>query len=284
MYSVKVIEDSISPVGDRITTISAKYPRIIHSELMTHGLFSKNASSSRAIPISKLIEFVRKEPFIPIHWGRKKKGMQAGAEIRHVWLAKLIWLSVMNAAIGAAWLLDKLGLHKQLANRLIENFGYINVVITATDFDNFMHLRYHKDAMPEIQKLAYLIGVAIRDSKPKLIDWNMWHCPFVSDSERLTHPIDTLLKISAARCARVSYLTFDGKVPYPSDDLKLYEKLVGSDPKHMSPLSHQGQCVTHVPTRLTSNLRNFLQYRKTIPGERLTDFDYTKLDREYSIK
>ena len=73
----RIVADSINNSGNRITTFELEYHRFIHSELMTHRLFSRNAMSSRAVPVSKMIEQVRNSPATPIHWGKNQAGMQA---------------------------------------------------------------------------------------------------------------------------------------------------------------------------------------------------------------
>lgn len=259
---VKIIEDSVSECGKRLTTVQLKYWRAVHSELMTHRVFSRNASSSRAIPVAKVIEQVRTNPAGPIHWGANQPGMQADAELG-VWdkeAAQASWLYAAGNAANSAEKMMNLGLHKQVANRILEPFQYIQVVVTASEWDNFFALRCHPDAQPEIKELA----MAIRDAMAKSIPWILkegeWHLPYVSDEERSAFgPIQTHLrggpggfqawttqmeaelccKLSAARCARVSYMLHDGTVPNIAKDLELYERLVGSAPIHASPIEHQ---------------------------------------------
>ena len=77
MIKVKVIADSLYGSKDRITTFELEYPRFIHAELMTHRLFSRNAASSRAISISKMIDNVSASPAHPLVWGLDQRGMQA---------------------------------------------------------------------------------------------------------------------------------------------------------------------------------------------------------------
>lgn len=79
--SAKVVTDSLSPSGVRLTTLELNYHRFIHSEMMTHRMFSRNASSSRAIPIEKMLQQVRDNPATPIHWGKNQPGMQAREEL-----------------------------------------------------------------------------------------------------------------------------------------------------------------------------------------------------------
>ena len=73
MISAKIVADSVNPVGDRITTFVCTYPRFIHSEVMTHRAFSRNAASSRAIPVKKMIEAIGTNPAKPIFWGKNQK-------------------------------------------------------------------------------------------------------------------------------------------------------------------------------------------------------------------
>ena len=48
-----------------------------------------------------------------------------------------------------------------------------------------------------------------------------------------------MIKIATARCARLSYMTFDGEIDYEKD-VKLYEQLLKS--KHFSPFEHVAKC------------------------------------------
>lgn len=242
---VKVIEDSVSAAGNRLTTLQLKYPRFIHSELMTHRVFSRNASSSRAIPVAKVIEQVRNDPAMPIHWGANQPGMQADVELTGESLAEAerLWILGANDAANIAQQMLNLGLHKQVANRGLEPYQWIHVVVTATEWDNFFELRCHPDAQPEIHKLAVMMREAMRASLPYVLKEGDWHLPYVSQDERSDAQWEEdksiLMKISAARCARVSYLTHDNLAPIVAKDLELYERLVGSKPIHASPVEHQ---------------------------------------------
>ena len=276
--SAKVIADSTSPDGIRLTTMQLRYPRLIHTEFMTHRLFSRNASSSRAIPVKRMIEDLIRDPAMPIHWGSNKPGMQAGDELtgRERRLVEEVWLEGMEEAIKTAEALRAMGLHKQIANRILEPWAHINVVVTATDWANFFALRRHPDAQPEIKALADAMWGAMEESYPlgKLI--TEWHLPYVKDEELIEHDVEVTRKISVARCARVSYLTHDGRQTTVEEDLQLYDRLLGSQPMHASPAEHQA-----TPDRLLNpdwpngwaksslhgNLRGWIQFRKTLSGE-----------------
>lgn len=259
--AVKIVADSISESGKRITTFQLKYPRFIHAEIMTHRVFSRNSSSSRAVPVLRMIEQVRTNPAMPIHWGKNQSGMQAKEELSGIALdmAEDAW---KNAAIEASIIADKmmnLGAHKQIVNRILEPFQHMHTVLTATEFDNFFELRIHEDAQPEIYALALTMKQAMDNSEPRILKVGEWHLPYVKE----TNMNSTLAcKISAARCCRVSYLKHDGSNPSIDEDLALFERLVGSEPLHASPLEHQATPENEYEPVPHSNLKDWAQYRK----------------------
>lgn len=270
----KVIEDSISEDGIRLTTFQLCYPRFIHSEFMTHRVFSRNASSSRAIPVAKMIEQIRNDPAMPIHWGANQPGMQASAEVQHVGHAKDLWKLAANNAANVAESMMNIGLHKQVANRILEPFQWIHVIVTATEWDNFFELREHTDADPNIYALATIMKKALLSSVPTVCLNGNWHLPYITALERAEHPTEDLLKMSAARCARVSYLTHDGQQPDVKKDTALYDKLIVMKPMHASPIEHQATPDLLIATNncypewgnahLHGNFRGWCQNRKRI--------------------
>lgn len=261
MISAKMIADSKSEFGVRICTLQLKYPRFIHAEFMTHRVFSRSASSSRAIPISKIISQVWNDPAMPVHWGANVSGMQAKQELTgwKLTTAKFIWRSSAKFACVFAYLFSKIGLHKQIGNRILEPWQYINVIVTSTEWENFFELRIHPDAQPEIQELARAIYRCINHSTPKLIEHGDWHLPYITEEEKTIFPQEDLLKASTARCARVSYSNHDGSKPNIIRDIDLHDKLVASRPIHASPAEHQatpgGFDMWH------KNFRGWVQYR-----------------------
>jgi hypothetical protein len=270
MIEVKIIADSVNDYGNRLTTMQLRYPRFIHAEFMTHRVFSRNARSSRAVPTKKLIEEVRNTPVMPVHWGQNQPGMQADNELtsRAMDDARSYWLKAATEAANVALQMENLGVHKQVVNRILEPFLHIDVVVTATEWSNFYALRRHKDAQPEIKALADLMWTAQQASKPRRLKHNEWHLPYIMDE----HMPDAI-KISVARCARVSYKTFDGTAPKLEEDLKLYEKLVGAYPMHASPAEHQAKPASTDgtdDTHLWGNFKGWVQYRKTLRGENVT--------------
>lgn len=279
---VKVLKASKHALsGSTLFTVHARYPRIFHSELMTHRDFSRNAGSSRAKPIKKVIAEVWHKPFIPWHWGANQKGMQAGAPITGFKLKVLrgLWVAASKVACGLAFIMDKMGVHKQIPNRLLEPFSYIDVLISSTKWQNFLFLRDHKDAEPHFQDLAGMFRTALENAPVEILEPGQWHLPYVTRQEWRSYPIETLQKLSVARCARISYEPFDGDASL-SKELQRYDMLVGSSPLHASPAEHQAQAdeYTYFPgdvvplawarAQLSGNFdRGWIQYRKTLPGE-----------------
>lgn len=281
---VRVIEDSINLEVDepkkRLTTLYLRYPRFIHAEFMTHRVFGRNAGSSRAIPVKRMVAAIRKDPATPIHWGQNQKGMQAKAELPTIKrrLVKGLWLTGMWVMTSVALLADRLGAHKQVVNRMVEPWAHIMVVVTSTEWTNFFGLRIHPDAQPEIFTLASLIKDAMDKSTPKGLRKGEWHLPFVLSVERQALPLEDQLKISAARCARTSYQTQEGSNPRFDEDIKLYDRLITSKPLHASPTEHQGTPDRMVfggweEPSLHGNLVGFIQHRKTLKGENITKFE-----------
>lgn len=261
----QVVADSVSEGGARLTTLQLRYPRFIHAEFMTHRVFSRNASSSRAIPVAKMVEQVRNAPAMPIHWGRNQAGMQAHEELvgDDLFLAQARWLHAATLAAHQAEAMAEIGAHKQIVNRILEPFLFISVVVTATEWANFFELRAHPDAQPEIQALALEMRAAMRESTPVVRPFghhaDSWHLPYVSNEERRAALNDPkyLARLSAARCARVSYLNHDGTAPSIQKDLELYDRLVGSRPMHASPIEHQAYPERGVRSRNFSGWRQF---------------------------
>lgn len=275
----KVIAHSVSTVTRKpIVTMQLRYPRFIHSEFMTHRVFSRNASSSRAIPVSKMLKQVWSDPASPVHWGTNQPGMQARQELTgwRLWIAKQTWRLAGKAMCCVVWPLTKIGGHKQWVNRLLEPWQWIHVIFTATELENFFELRDHPDAQPEFRVLAKSMAIAYLDSDPQVLERGQWHLPYVgmTDFKNLgitpnmkfnhhSREFMILLKVSAARCARVSYLTHDGQEPSIEADLALYERLVGSTPLHASPVEHQATPDIDSP-HLHGNFKDWMQFRKVL--------------------
>jgi thymidylate synthase ThyX len=244
--TAKVVADTIC-TASRITTFEIYAPRYILAEINTHRVIAKSAQSSRAIPVKKRIAMVQADPYIPDVFGRNRPGMQSNETLSNgdTIAAEYRWKAAMNHAVQQAQALEQLGVHKQQANRLLEPFAYFYGVLTATEWDNFWDLRCHLDADPAFYDLAGKMHDAYVLSVPRE---DVFHLPYC-DNLSGWHSVETRLNISAARCARVSYKTFDGKVSTSEDDEELCKKLKGSPP-HLSPFDHPAMADTTytVPT------------------------------------
>lgn len=293
--AAEVIADSVCPQGKRITTLRLRYPRFIHAEFMTHRAFSRNASSSRAIPVERLIKDVLRDTAMPLHWGKNQPGMQAREEhnegvstwdlpgVGHTWARiprEEAWDLARDNAITLARAFTEAGYHKQIVNRLLEPFSHINVLVTSTEWDNFFELRDHPDAQPEIMVLAQEMKKVMAESVPQCLAEGDWHLPYVIHDDfepAMAYGntadktwLNVLIKLSVARCARVSYYTHEGKPPNIEDDLKLYDRLVGARPLHASPAEHQARPVglfEREKLSMTGNFRGWVQYRKLLEIE-----------------
>lgn len=201
---------------------------------MTHRVFSRNAASNRAIPFAKLCKEVLDDPFVPLVWGSNKPGMQGGDEIAWPKLAEYIWRGSRYGAIAVAHLLSKLGLHKQVVNRLLNPWQHINVIVTATDWNNFFKLRLAEDVEPHMRMLAEAIKEAI-DNAP--IAARLYHVPYLVDSDHYSGY--GIYNLSAARCARVSYNNHDQTIPNPKKDHATAILLKQSG--HLTPFEHQAK-------------------------------------------
>ena len=240
--------------------------------------FSFSVSSARAIPFKKLLEEVRSDKLraAPLVWGCEQKGMSPGEElsddidnssyisnegiISYRQQAKNWWKEAAIAAADLAEQMAELGLHKSIVNRIIEPYIHVNCLVTGTDrgWLNFFGLRLDQNADPTLQILAQNAWKVWQESKPQLLQPNDWHLPYIDQNTineickedlRGIFPdknlfynsqLEAMIRISAARCARLSYLSFDtGKRSTIEEDLKLYNRLVGSTPIHASPLEHQ---------------------------------------------
>lgn len=274
----KIIADSISPWGTRLTTFQLKYHRYIHGEVMTHRTFSRNASSSRAVPIWKLVSQVWNNPATPVHWGQNQPGMQADRQVSP-WkrrVARFLWRTAGKVACLFAWGLMRVGMHKQVANRILEPWQFMHTVVTATDFNNFFILRDHPDAQPEIQELARQMQQALRRSSPSLLNSGEFHLPYVLPAEieryKGTDNEWLLPVLSTARCARVSYMNHDGTNPSVDRDKKLFEMLVISTPAHASPSEHQAMATSN-PERSRNFSSGWTQFREIIELEGWGPYD-----------
>lgn len=272
---------------ENLWTFELTYPRYIHSEFMTHRMFSRNASSSRAIPVEKVIQQVASNPVIPPKVYMNKAGMVGDVEADATDTVAFynLWLGAATNAVKTAKYMDALGIHKQHINRILEPFQFIHVIVTATEWSNFLRLRLAPDAQPEMQELANAIYDEMNKHKYEsfgyiALDGSGSPCAIPSDySTVVTLPYVTeedinkvsaenyitLMKVSSARCARVSYNNHDGSKPDIEKDLKLFERL--NEGGHMSPLEHT--CIRNIEYVPSANLMGWESLRYLLENHKV---------------
>ena len=281
-YAEVVQQSKCAVTGKVITTFSVKYGLIIHAEALRHRMLSRGVKSNRAIPPSVIRKEVLSDPYTPIWFGANQSGMVAKSEVKYPKIAKALWLGARYPAVAAHWLGDKLlGAHKEWINRLLNPWQWVRETITATEWDNFYNLRIHPDAQQDIQVIAKAMYEAATDYPYyETITAGEWHVPYVI---RVRHPDGNLyyfdndgaeitvvqsLKASAARCARSSYDNHDKTKATIKSDMKLWDQLIESDPKHSSPVEHQA-----TPTAFSGSLDSLDEHYHWEAGITHIDFN-----------
>lgn len=278
MAHAEILLDSIGANGSapRLTTWILTFERFLLPEMNTHRMFSRNYPSSRAIPVKKRCQMARETPVIPI-WTLEQAGMQ-GSLLDDPILAEkaeLIWRDAAHYAVKSAEDLMALGIHKQVANRLLEPFVTVTGLVTSTQqgWENFFALRAEEAADPHIYALAHQMLVKYNDSKPQVLQPGEWHVPFGNRMpEGLTW--QEQIKVAVARAARVSFNNFDGSQDIQKD-FGLHDRL--AEQGHWSSFEHIAQ-VPHtllsadeddllLSASLEGNLPGWIQLRKTYPNE-----------------
>ncbi|QDP59480.1 MAG: putative thymidylate synthase [Prokaryotic dsDNA virus sp.] len=249
--SAKVICHSKAPNGEELITLEIELHRFVLPEFNTHRVFSRNFQSSRAVPVEKMIEQVRTNPAMPVHWGKNQRGMQAEEEVpnyKDFGQGEYQWLGSASDAALRAEILHRQGYHKQIVNRLLEPFMWTKGVVTATreGFESFFKLRCHKDAQPEIKLLAERMKKAIDQSSPRKLCYGEYHLPYV-DFDDPFYTLQEAIKVSTSCCAQVSYRVLDDSL---EKALKIYGMLnlplrgiYQKDPPHFSPTEHVAKVV-----------------------------------------
>lgn len=293
MIQAKIIADSINNKGKRITSFVVTMPRIVLAELNTHRTLSRNSASSRAIPFVKMLEMVKKTPFMPIQLMKDHSGMQGNeffTDESEIEAVKAAWFEARDKAVESAEKLSALGLSKQFVNRGLEAYMWHTVILTSCDFENFCALRAHEAAEIHIQKLAYLMIDELNNSTPKVLQSGEWHIPFGDNMDE--NKINSMyvgpdgmkeqeewlknvkIKVATARCARVSYTVVgeEGKPDNYENDVKLHDRLLAMG--HLSPFEHCARAMNEEEYNVSEwsgNFNGFVQYRKMLPNENRKD-------------
>ena len=299
---------SAAPAGVPMVTFEIEYPRIILAEINTHRMLSRNSASSRAIPFNKMVTQLTARP---VRFGEANPGMQDKGEeynqpvfyedADEYFSPEYYWGIAKNSAHKMARGYYRAGYHKQIASRLVEPFQMVKTVISGTEWKNFFWLRNHASADPTFAELARVMQQAMQESIPQTLLPSEWHLPYVTsrrnDNGKMEYWLDSetqlcesdALKVSAARCAAVSYRNTDYGLEKCD---QVHDKLVGDDRKHGSAMEHQAKAmtgldaggeitlvtnpktwepgVTHMDSEFnlwSGNFKGWIQYRKLIPGE-----------------
>jgi hypothetical protein len=286
-FRCKIEAHSVNPVGDEVVTFDLCYERFIHAEFLTHASFNRNASSSRAIPFSRMRNWIERDPAMPLHYGSSQFGMQSGREICEVGKAQSEIGSMLNNSIENCEQLVKYGLHKEVVNRYLEPWAWINVVASMgrPALMNFFALRMSPHAHPNMQRLAVAMARAYRASVPKRLESGEWHLPFTVDLGPEHSHVQRVVW-SVARSAWCSYKTVEGRVAMMADASRRHEACVRD--KHMTPCGHQFRARSD-HGRNGGPVAGFDQYRHMIAGESVADFDFAALldttyaDRDFVV-
>ena len=300
----RVVAKSVSDWGKEIVTWEYEAPKCILAELNTHGMLAKNAQSSRAVPVKSVINAVRNSPVVPVHWGSNQAGMVAGEEIDTPIMfmgtsidretAWEVWANI-NCTMANAF--NEAGYHKQIVNRPLEAFTMVRGVITATEFHNFFHLRYHPHADPYIQELAKCMWEAYELAEAEVLAPNEWHTPYVEhdrvdgklmyfiyDEDGTKKYIDEgySVRVSSVACGQVSFRKHDTTEETVD---RVWTRLMEGDIIHASVTEHQAKAlsygavglnylriegVTHIDTNLdpwSAKFKGWIMHRKLIPNE-----------------
>lgn len=289
--NAKVICHTKAPNGEELITLEIELHRFILPEQNTHRVFSRNYQSSRAIPVLRQLEQIANDPAMPVFWGKNQAGMVAKEEVSGVdrELAEMIILGMRDACLNGVKQLQKLNLHKQIANRYVEPWMWTKGVVTATlkDFEGFFLLRLHEDAQPEIKVLATAIYEAMEGGVPTSLQYGEYHLPYVQmqypdtgQTSLNNESVEDVIKISASSCGQVSYRALDTSL---EKALKIYDMLnlpengvYKEAPPHFSPTEHIAKIAdpSQFKEGCNGNFNSvvFWQYRKALEGGNEREF------------
>jgi hypothetical protein len=261
MTIVKLLNKSRnSSTGAVIRTfLIEEFPKLYLAEVNTHRVFSRNWESSRARPVSSVIEQVQYNPFIPM-FTRNQGGMKGEALVGEDELvATELYLEARDQALAIAKKMADLKVHKQDVNRLLEPWMLVSGIITTTELDNFLALRDHPDAAPAMRDLAIKIREADDSCAAAEISPGDWHMPWP----------DLSREANVAKAMSVSYANH-AKDRTEEDYQRMYQDACNATPIHASVLEH---CAMALAPGIPSggNFRGFRQLRWYVEKSRKED-------------
>lgn len=255
MIRARVVAHSLNvATEDELVTMEWTYPRMVHAEALRHRALTRNAGSHRAIPGRKLREAIRQDVARPVEWGTAKAGMQADAPLdgEAAKDADREWLSACRVALSHAEGMERMGLHKQVVNRLVEPFAHITELVSGTEWGNFYRLRISPFADPTLRALATAAARAHLASIPRECAPGEWHIPFGDQMPDGLH-LKERIKVAVARCARISYLNHDGGRFGVEDDIRKHDELRQN--RHWSPFEHVAQAMENPDPLLVADFQ-----------------------------
>jgi thymidylate synthase ThyX len=194
--------------GNKFATFLIRFPKILLAELNTHRQLVRNCGSSRAIPSATFIDSITNDPYIP-PFSQNRPGMTGLAleyDSEEYQEAEELWLQARDYLCATVKDYKELGIHKQDANRLLEPFYHVDIVLSGTDWINFFKLRTAPDAQPAFRAIALKMQQLLDTTCPNPLMPDEWHIPFMDahpDTDKLS--LEDKLKVAIARIARVSY-------------------------------------------------------------------------------
>lgn len=274
MISARIIEHTYNTAHSvSIVTYECVVPKWLVAEINTHRMLARNSASSRAVPTKTIIKHVMEDPYTPLEWRYRNPegGMQAGELMSEADAQGAFhdWLAARDAAVEHATALEAIGTAKEHVNRLLEPFMWTVVVMTATEWENYFRLRGPDGgAQPEFKALVEAQELALDESEPRHVygdethEADKWHLPYVTGEERKLYRPEILPRLSAARCARVSYFR-PGEVQPVEKELKRCQDLI--DNGHWSPL--EMPCRIDIDGGWHGPFRGWKPFRKFFGGE-----------------
>lgn len=164
------------------------FPKSVLAQFNTHRVFSRNATSSRAIPTRRVMRDMA--VFSPTEWRLNNAGMQSNAEagpiktlyFKMLWvmarginkiLARMFMLGdnipwLMKKARHTRWEYILAGAHKEIVNRLLEPYSFAVVIASTSEWQNFYRLRIDKHAQKEIREPAELMRMTETSAVPAI--------------------------------------------------------------------------------------------------------------------
>lgn len=281
-FEIQLIRHSRNPSGLEAITFQWTYERIIHAQVMTHR-WSRNASSSRAIPIGSMLKWIDDDPGLPLHLGRNRSGMQSGEEIGDAEEAKIALLNkYQDARSFVKDMSDRFGLHKEILNRYVEPWGWITSVATMgqAQFFNWIALRCTEHAESNVQRVAINSLRLYAESTPQRLEPGDWHVPYFDDyipyGLKESEPVRTALIWSTARAAWCSYNHPTKEATF--EDAKIRHDSCVAD-MHATPLEHA--LMAHYDNFQHGAVPGYSSYRMMLPRESVRTLDVAAVLKKY---